>query len=100
LIDARLADPIQLSDMALAAGLSRMHFAAQFHVATGLRPHEYLLQRRIERAQALLSSTEQPVAEVAFKAGFHNRTHFSRVFRRLAGKTPRQWRHLSNHCSL
>ena len=69
-----------------------MHFAAQFRVATGLRPRDYLLRRRIERAQALLRDTELPMGEVAFKVGFPNQAHFSMVFRRLAGLTPRQWR--------
>jgi AraC-like DNA-binding protein len=53
-MDSHLYEPISLSDLAAAAGLSRNYFAAQFRVATGLRPHEYLLRRRIERAQKLL----------------------------------------------
>jgi AraC-like DNA-binding protein len=51
---------ISLSDLAKVAGLSRMHFAAQFRAATGYRPREYLLHRRIEHAKSLLSNTEPP----------------------------------------
>ncbi|MBN9536364.1 MAG: helix-turn-helix transcriptional regulator [Alphaproteobacteria bacterium] len=91
-IEANLARPLLLTDIAAASGLTRMHFAAQFRVATGLRPRDYLLRRRIERAQALLRDTELPMGEVAFKVGFPNQAHFSMVFRRLAGLTPRQWR--------
>ena len=50
-VDAHLSRRITLADMAAAAGLTRMHFAAQFRAATGMRPHDFVLQRRIERAQ-------------------------------------------------
>ena len=58
---ANLAEPISLAEIAAATGLSRMHFAAQFRAATGLRPHEYLLQRRFERAQELLLNSRMPL---------------------------------------
>lgn len=91
-IDAHLGERILLADMAKSAGQSRMHFAAQFRAATGLGPHEYLLQRRIERAQALLRSSDAPIVDVAFEVGFANQAHFSTVFRRLIGQSPRRWR--------
>jgi AraC-like DNA-binding protein len=91
-IDAHLSQRILLADMAKAAGHTRMHFAAQFRVATGISPHEYLLQRRIERAQTLLRSSEAPIVDVALEVGFANQTHFSTVFRRLVGESPRRWR--------
>ena len=47
-----------------------MHFAAQFRAATGLRPHQYLLRRRIERAQQLLIETGMPIVDVALSVGF------------------------------
>ena len=87
-IDARLG----LAEMASAAGLSRMHFAAQFRAATGLRPHDYLLSRRIERAKEMLSQSETPLVEVALSTGFQSQAHFSTVFKRLTGHTPAQWR--------
>jgi AraC-like DNA-binding protein len=89
---ANLAEPITLADIAAATGLSRMHFAAQFRVATGLRPHEYLLKRRIERAQELLLSGRQPLVEIAFDVGFKTQAHFTTVFARFAGETPSAWR--------
>jgi AraC-like DNA-binding protein len=92
-VDAHLADPIGLADLAGAAGLSRMHFAAQFRTATGLRPHEYLLRRRIERAQTLLSASRLPLCEVALDVGFKSQAHFSTVFARFVGETPHAWRH-------
>ncbi len=69
-----------------------MHFAAQFRVATGMRPHEYLLQRRIERAQDLLLASRKPLVEVAFEVGFKTQAHFTTVFARLVGETPHVWR--------
>jgi AraC family transcriptional regulator len=95
-VDAHIADPIGLADLAGAAGLSRMHFAAQFRSATGLRPHEYLLRRRIERAQTLISGSRAPLCEVAFDVGFKSQAHFTTVFARFAGETPNAWRH-RNH---
>lgn len=91
-IDAHLGERILLADMAKAAGHTRMHFAAQFRTATGLRPHEYLLHRRIERAQSLLRSSDATIVDVALEVGFANQAHFSTVFRRLVGQSPRHWR--------
>jgi AraC-like DNA-binding protein len=91
-MDANLAEPISLADIAVAAGLSRMHFAAQFRAATGLRPHEYLLQRRIERAQELLLNSRLPLVEIALDVGFKTQAHFTTVFARFVNETPNAWR--------
>lgn len=91
-VDAHLAEPIQLCDMANAAGLSRMHFAAQFRAATGVRPREYLLRRRIERAKALLASEDLTLVDIAMSIGFANQSHFSTVFGRIEGQAPGRWR--------
>jgi AraC-like DNA-binding protein len=87
-----LSAAISLTDIATAAGLSRMHFAAQFRAATGLSPHEYLLRRRIERAQALLLNSNMPLVQIALDAGFKTQAHFTTVFARFAGETPNVWR--------
>lgn len=91
-VEASLADPISLADIASATGLTRMHFAAQFKAATGLRPHEYLLRRRIERAQEMLIKTRLPLAEVALSVGFQTQSHFTAVFKRFVGRPPHAWR--------
>ena len=90
-VDANVSEPISLADLADAAGLSRMHFAAQFKVATGCRPHDYLLQHRIECAKQMLASTDTPLVEVALSVGFQTQSHFSTVFKKLAGDTPARW---------
>jgi len=91
-VDEHLTSKITLQDLALAAGLSRMYFAAQFRAATGLRPHEYLLKRRIERAVELLKRAEISLVDVALTVGFQTQAHFTTVFKRFAGDTPYQWR--------
>ncbi len=90
-IAANIGEPISLGDLAEAAGLSRMHFAAQFRAATGCSPHEYLLQQRIECAKSALAEAIMPLAEVALSVGFQTQSHFSTVFKRFTGETPGRW---------
>ena len=96
-IEASLAGSVSLADIATAAGLTRMHFAAQFKVATGLTPHEYLLRRRIERAQEALAGTSMSLVEVALSVGFQTQSHFTSVFKRVVGKPPRAWREMQDN---
>ncbi|WP_428032104.1 helix-turn-helix domain-containing protein [Ancylobacter sp.] len=91
-IEENLGECVTLEGMAEAAGLSRMHFAAQFRIATGMRPHDYLLRQRIERAQSMLLETRDPLVEIALAVGFQTQAHFTTVFRRFVGDTPYQWR--------
>jgi len=91
-VEANLEDRIALSGLARAAGLSRMHFAAQFRVATGMRPHDYVIHRRIQHARALLSNPEASIVDVALSVGFQTQAHFTTVFKRIVGFTPRRWR--------
>ena len=91
-IDANLSAPIGLADIARSTGLTRMYFAAQFRRTTGMRPHEYLVRRRIEHAQDLLRGNEGSVLEVAMRCGFRSQAHFTTVFKRFVGDTPHCWR--------
>jgi AraC family transcriptional regulator len=68
--------------------LTRMHFTAQLRRATGLRPHDYLLRRRIEHAQQLLLSWKHNVFDVALSYGFRSQAHFTTGFKRFVGETP------------
>ena len=95
-IDAHLSEAIGLADIAASAGFTRMHFAAQFRRATGLRPHEYLLRRRIEHAQHLLLNSKHNVFDVALSCGFRSQPHFTTVFKRFVGETPYCWRMKAN----
>ena len=91
-VESRLDEPVSLAEVASSAGLTRMHFAAQFRAATGFRPHEYLLRRRIERAQEMLLGTGMSLVDVALSVGFQTQSHFTSVFKRYAGQAPRAWR--------
>lgn len=95
-IDAHLAESIGLADIATSTGLTRMHFASQFRRATGMRPHEYLLRRRIDHAQRLLLESKHNVLDVALSCGFRSQAHFTTVFKRLVGETPYCWRMKTN----
>ncbi|WP_225122589.1 AraC family transcriptional regulator [Bradyrhizobium sp. BRP22] len=87
-----LDEKVTLADMAAAARLSRMHFAALFLRATGLTPHQYLLKQRISTAQDMLRTTDKPIVEIALSVGFSTQAHFTTVFKRLVGQTPLKWR--------
>jgi AraC family transcriptional regulator len=82
-----------LEQMAAVVHLSPYHFARQFKAATGLPPHQYVIARRVERAQHLLQGNhELSLAEVALRVGFSHQSHFSFHFKRIVGVTPRQFR--------
>jgi AraC family transcriptional regulator len=82
-----------LEQMAAVVHLSPYHFARQFKASTGLPPHQYVITRRVERAQHLLRADgELGLAEVAVRAGFSDQSHFSLHFKRIVGVTPRQFR--------
>jgi AraC family transcriptional regulator len=83
----------RLEQMAAVAQLSPSHFMRQFKAATGLAPHQYVIARRVERAQHLLKSDDEvALAEVAVRVGFADQSHFSVHFKRIVGVTPRQFR--------
>jgi AraC family transcriptional regulator len=84
----------ELSIIALAriAQTSPFHFARQFKVSTGLTPHQYVLQARIERAKQLLASPQFSIADVAQACGFATQAHLTTVFRAQVGTTPGTYR--------
>ncbi|MFZ0870456.1 MAG: helix-turn-helix transcriptional regulator [Rhodanobacter sp.] len=91
-VQEHVGDAISLADMAAAAGISAMHFAAQFRAATGLRPHHYLLQCRIQQAKVLLMDTTHSLIDIALSVGFRTQAHFTTVFKNFEYTTPMQWR--------
>jgi AraC-like DNA-binding protein len=92
LADARYFDPLTVDDLARAAKLSRAHFSREFRRAFGESPHAYLLTRRLERAAALLRTTDRSVAEVCFSVGLQSVGSFTTTFKRTYGKTPTSYR--------
>src|SRR6187549_2689886 len=92
LADARYAEPLDVDDLARAAGLSRAHFSREFRRAFGDSPHQYLLTRRLERAAALLRNTDRSVADVCLSVGLSSVGSFTTSFKRMFGVTPTAYR--------
>src|SRR3954447_10436937 len=92
LADARYAEPLDVDDLARAAGLSRAHFSREFRRAFGDSPHQYLLTRRLERAAALLRNTDRSVADICFSVGLASVGSFTTSFTRTYGKSPTVYR--------
>ena len=92
-IESQLTHGIPLTEMARHAGISPFHFCRQFKRATGLTPHQFLLHRRVERAKLLLALEEAPpLSAIGVELGFVSQSHFTNVFRRITGLTPRAHR--------
>jgi AraC family transcriptional regulator len=90
-----------LEGMAAVVNFSPYHFARLFKAAAGLAPHQFVITRRIERAQHLLRTNgELGLTEVAFRSGFANQSHFCLHFKRIAGVTPRKFRETANGSTL
>jgi AraC family transcriptional regulator len=91
-IEDNLREDLTLDRISEALAMSPGHFAHAFKQTTGLAPHHYVVERRIDCAKGLLRKSELPIAEIAHRVGFRNQSHFSFAFRRATGVTPRQFR--------
>lgn len=87
-------EPMTLSQVAEEARLSRFHFCRLFHGLVGISFREYVHALRIERAKTLLGDPGQTVTEVAYESGFHDLSHFDRVFNRVVGVSPTAYRRM------
>jgi len=92
LADARYFEPLGVDDLARAAGLSRAHFSREFRRAFGESPHAYLLTRRLERAAALLRTTDRSVADICLSVGLRSIGSFTTSFKRAFGASPTAYR--------
>ena len=91
-IEAHLHRPLTLTELAMVAGMSRYHFARRFKASTGVPPHRFITQRRIERAKALLREGTLPIGTIATTVGFRTPSHFTAVFHRVTGLTAGAYR--------
>ena len=89
------SEPITLDAVARALHVSTFYFCKMFKKATGLTFTDYVGRVRVERARVLLLDPHRRISEVAFEAGFGSITHFNRVFRRLVGSSPGDYRRKS-----
>ena len=91
-IEEKLAEPVGVRELASQVHMSPFHFARRFKQAVGTPPHAYITQVRIERAKRLLATTNLPLIEVATRVGYRTQAHFTGVFHRYVGTTPRAYR--------
>lgn len=91
-IEAHLDRDLQLDELAKVCRLSSFHFARLFKQSTSASPHQYLLQRRLERAKALLQRPDLSLSQISLEAGFADQSHFTNVFRKFLGVSPAKFR--------
>jgi len=92
LVDARYREPLDVRVLARAARLSRAHFSREFRRAFGASPHQYLLNRRLERAASLLRTTDRTVSDICFTVGLRSVGSFTTSFGRMFGMSPTAYR--------
>ena len=92
LVDARYPEPLSVRDLAREAGLSPAHFSREFSRVFGESPHQYLLTRRLERAAALLRTTDWSITRICFAVGLSSVGSFTTSFRRVFGSPPGEYR--------
>ncbi len=92
LMHEKIEDELSLEEMAESAGLSTTHFSLMFRKSTGVSPHQFVLRVRVERAKEMLRSAEVRVLDAAVACGFKTQQHFARVFRRMCGVSPTEYR--------
>jgi AraC family transcriptional regulator len=91
-ISEHIAENIQVGHLAALVHMSQSHFARAFKKATGSPPHFHLTTERLALAKWMLSSSQVPLVDVAARVGFQTQQHFTEVFHRYAGMTPRAFR--------
>ena len=91
-VKSNLAKDNSLQELADLAGMSLLHFSRSFKQSTGLPPHQYILQLRIEHAKTLLKTTKLGIVQTEQHLGFSDQSHFTMIFRKFAGTTAARWR--------
>ena len=99
-IDANCHRDLRLAELSALAHMSAFHFARLFKRSTGLSPHRFVVERRIDRAKARLTTDTVPIATIAQAVGFRTPSHFTTAFRRSTGVTPSTYRSAAHGPSL
>ena len=91
-MDRQYAEPLDIPALARIAHVSEAHFIRTFRATFGETPHRYLQRRRVERAMALLCSTDRSITDICMSVGFSSLGTFSRTFRDIVGQSPKEYR--------
>ncbi|GAB1543937.1 AraC family transcriptional regulator [Scytonema sp. NUACC21] len=91
-INQNLEKDLTLAEIAAAVGMSMYHFSRLFKQSTGYSPHQYVLNSRIEKSKRLLAKTEEAIDQICQQVGFQSQSHFTNVFRKFIGTTPKAYR--------
>ena len=91
-VNEHLDENPSLAEIADELEMSQYYFCRLFKQSTGMTPHQYLIQQRVERAKLLLRQPGLTITEVAVKCGFTHQSHFAKYFRKITGFTPKQFR--------
>jgi len=91
-IEANLDSTIRNSELAAVARLSVFHFTVAFRGSMGDSPQQYIIRRRMERAQGLMLTTDASLSDIAATCGLADQAHFTRLFRKFVGESPGAWR--------
>ena len=91
-IEANLASSIRIEELAKVVQLSTSHFFRAFKQSFGITPLTYIGHQRVRKAQQLMMSSPESLAQIALDCGMCDQAHFTRVFRRVVGSCPRAWR--------
>jgi AraC family transcriptional regulator len=91
-IQTHLEQELFLEQIAAVINISPTYFASLFKQATGIPPHQYVIQQRVKRAEAMLLKTDLAIADIALQVGFSSQSHLTQQFKRLTGMTPKQVR--------
>ena len=91
-INTHLDRDLSLVKIAGVINISPTYFATLFKRATGISPHQYVIQQRVEQAKLLLSKTDLMIADIALQVGFSSQSHLTQQFKRLTSMTPKQAR--------
>ncbi|MBV8882715.1 MAG: helix-turn-helix transcriptional regulator [Chroococcidiopsidaceae cyanobacterium CP_BM_RX_35] len=91
-IHTHLDQELTLEQIAAVINISPTYFASLFKRATGISPHQYVIQQRVERAKMMLLKTDLAIADIALQVGFSSQSHLTQQFKRFTGITPKQVR--------
>ena len=91
-VEANFGQPITIEDLAGVAGISPAHFSRLFKEVLGDSPYQFVMEYRVEQAKKMLADREQSLIDVALSCGFSDQPHLGRIFKRLTGATPKEYR--------